>query len=39
MRKNQLKKKQIESAKISNQIIDLESRDRAKTEKEYDEVI
>jgi len=37
MRKNQLKKEQIESAKISNQIIDLESRDRAKTEKEYDE--
>ena len=39
MRKNQLKKEQIESAKISNQIIDLESRDRAKTEKEYDNVI
>jgi len=37
IRKNQLKKEQIESAKISNQIIDLESRDRAKTEKEYDE--
>jgi len=37
MRKNQLKKEQIESAKISNQIIDLESRDRAKTEKEYDD--
>jgi len=39
IRKNQLKKEQIESAKISNQIIDLESRDKAKTEKEYDEVI
>jgi len=38
MRKNQLKKEQIESSKISNQIIDLESRDRAKTEKEYDEI-
>jgi len=37
IRKNQLKKEQIESAKIRNQIIDLESRDRAKTEKEYDE--